>query len=128
MHWLQRSGLRTARAWRLKGALRQLYQAHPTPEEAARLLERWISWARRCRLPALKRLGATLQQHRDGIVEHFRNGLINSFVEAMNVKIQAAKARAKGYATERKLIAIAYLPCGTLKHLPCNPWLAPTTT
>ncbi len=127
MHWLQRSGLKTARAWRLKEALRQLYQARPTPDEAARLLDRWISWARRCRLPAFKRLGATLRQHRDGIIEHFRNGLSNGFVEAMNAQIQAARARAKGYATERNLITIAYLLCAKLKHLPRNPWLAPAT-
>ncbi len=43
----------------------------------------------------------------------------------MNASIQAAKARAKGYATVRHLMAIAYLLCGKLKHLPRNPWLAP---
>lgn len=80
------------------------WNPRPTPDEAARLLDRWTSWVRCCRLPAFKRLGATLRQHRDGIVEHFRNGLSNGFVEAMNAQIQAAKVRAKGYATERNLI------------------------
>ena len=127
MHWLQRSGLKTARAWRLKEALRQLYQARPGPDEAGRLLDHWISWARRSRLPAFKRLGATLRLHRAGIVAHFRSGLSNGFVEAMNAQIQAAKARAKGYATVRNLIAIAYLLCAKLKNLPRNPWLTPTT-
>lgn len=127
MHWLQRSGLKTARAWRLKEALRSLYAARPTPEHASDLLDRWISWARRSRLPAFKRLGATLRQHQAGIVEHFRSGLSNAFVEAMNAQIQAAKARAKGYATDTNLIAIAYLLCAKLKHLPRNPWLVPTT-
>lgn len=68
-----------------------------------------ISWARRCRLPAFKRLGATLREHRDGIIEHFRSGLSNGHVEAMNAQILAAKARAKGYATHKNLIAISYL-------------------
>ena len=125
MHWLQRSHLKTARAWRLKEALRDLYAARPAPQDAGPLLDRWISWARRCRLPAFKRLGATVRAHRAGILEHFRSGLSNGFVEAMNAQIQAAKARAKGYATTSNLIAIAYLLCAKLKHLPRNPWLAP---
>lgn len=46
MHWLQRSHLKTARAWRLKEALRDLYAARPAPHEAGPLLDRWISGAR----------------------------------------------------------------------------------
>ena len=48
----------------------------------------------------LKRLAATVRAHRDGILEHFRSGLSNGFIEAMNAQIQAAKARAAG--DERK--------------------------
>ena len=84
-----------------------------------------MSWARRSRLLPFKRLAATCRAHLSGIVEHFRSGLSNAFVEAMNAQIQAAKARAKGYATVRHLMAIAYLLCGKLKHLPRNPWLPP---
>lgn len=125
MHWLQRSGLKTARAWRLKEAMRAIYQARPAPDEAERLFVRWMSWARRSRLLPFKRLAATCRAHLPGIVEHFRSGLSNGFVEAMNAQIQAAKARAKGYATVSNLMAIAYLLCAKLKHLPRNPWLAP---
>lgn len=122
MHWLQRSGLKTARAWRLKQALRDLYQLGLNAAQAAAHLDRWLSWARRCRLPAFKRLAATLRTHRTGILAHFQSGLSNGRVEAMNAQIQAARARAKGYATSRNLITIAYLLCAKLKHLPRNPW------
>ncbi|MHB1945708.1 MAG: hypothetical protein ACYCPE_10785 [Metallibacterium sp.] len=47
----------------------------------------------------------------------------NGFVEAMNGLIQAAKARAHGYRTDRCLMTISYLICGKLKHLPANPWI-----
>ena len=67
------------------------------------------------------------RDHLAGIVEHFRSGLDNGFVEAMNAQIQAAKARAKGYATTTNMIAIAYLLCAKLRHLPPNPWLAPAS-
>lgn len=47
-------------------------------------LKRWINWARRARLPSFKRLGKTRREHLDGILEYFRTGLSNGYVEAMN--------------------------------------------
>ncbi len=125
MHWLQRSGLQTARGWRLKEALRKIYQHRPDPAEAAHLLRRWISWACRSRLAPFKRLGAPERDPLPGIVAHFSSGLSNGFVEAANAQIQAAKARAKGYATTANMTTIAYLLCAKLRHLPRNPWVSP---
>ena len=122
MHWLQRTNLQTARAWRLKQALREVFAHGGTIEQAEALLDGWISWARRCRLAPFKRLATTIKKHRGGILEHFRSGLSNGFAEGLNGRIQAAKARARGYGTDRHLIAISYLICAKLKHLPKNPW------
>jgi transposase len=122
MHDLQRSTLKTARAWRLKEALRAVYAKVNDAATAEKEINAWISWARRSRLAPFKRLGATLRKHFDGIVEHFRCGLSNGFVEAMNGVIQAAKARARGYATDARLTTMCYLLCGKLKHLPENPF------
>ncbi|ODT97475.1 MAG: transposase [Rhodanobacter sp. SCN 67-45] len=122
MHWLQRSNLQTARAWRLKQALREVFAGCRKLAQAETLLGAWISWARRCRLAPFKRLAATIKKHRDGTLEHFRSGLSNGFAEGINGRIQAAKARARGYGTDRHLIAISYLICANLKHLPKNPW------
>lgn len=125
MHYLQRSNLKTARAWRMKEALRNIFATAKNPSMARIGLVQWISWARRSRLAPLKRLGATVRDHLEGILEHFRTGLSNGFVEAMNGLIQAAKARARGYATDHRLIIMCYLICGKLKHLPTNPWIIP---
>lgn len=125
MHWLQRSGLKTARAWRLKQRLRDIFAQCNDVASAEPLLRSWISWATRCRLPPFKRLAGTIKKHLDGILEHFRSGLSNGFAEAINARIQAAKARAKGYGTDTHLITISYLVCAKLKHLPKNPWLHP---
>jgi len=65
------------------------------------------------------------QENRDGIPEHFRSGLSNSLAKGLNGRIQAAKAPARGYATNRHLIAISYLICAKLKYLPKNPWMHP---
>lgn len=121
MHHLQRSTLKTARAWRMKEALRAVFKHVHDATTAEIELKRWIGWARRSQLPSFKRLGATLRDHFAGILEHFRTGLSNGFVEAMNGLIQAAKARARGYATDQRLITMCYLICGKLKHLPKNP-------
>ncbi|MEB2353493.1 MAG: transposase [Lysobacteraceae bacterium] len=59
------------------------------------------------------------------MVEHFRSGLSNGFAEAMNGRIQAAKARARGYGTDRHLLTVSYLICSKLRHLPRNPWHHP---
>ncbi|MGH8145043.1 MAG: ISL3 family transposase [Rhodanobacteraceae bacterium] len=130
MHWLQRTNLKTARAWRLKQALRAVFAQGSDMTQAEVLLDRWIRWARRSRLPSFKRLAATIRKHRDGILEHFRSGLSNGFAEGINGRIQAAKARARGYGTDRHLITMSYLICAKLTHLPKNPWThaAPTTT
>ncbi len=97
MHWLQRSGLKTARAWRLKQRLRDVFARCTDPAAASTLLVRWIRWATRCRLPPFKRLAGTMKKNPAGILEHFRSGLNNGFAEAINGRVQAAKARAKGY-------------------------------
>ncbi len=45
-------------------------------------------------------------------------------MEAANAQIQAAKARAKGYATTANMTTIAYLLCARLRHLPRNFWVS----
>ena len=60
MHWLQHSSLKSARAWRLKMALRTVYAnaAKHNDETMARAeLSSWLSWATRCRLGPFKKLG-----------------------------------------------------------------------
>lgn len=125
MHWLQRSGLKTARAWRLKEKLRDGFVKGHDIETVKALLLAWISWGRRCRLFPFKRLAGTIRKHFDAILGHLRSGLNNGFAEAIDGRIPAAKVRARGYATNRHIITISYLICGKLKHLPENPWQQP---
>lgn len=122
MYWLQRSTLKTARAWRLKEALREVYKVASNPEEAAALLQRWLSWARRCRLEPFKKLARTLKKHWDGVVNGFNAGMHNGKVEAMNRALQEARARARGYRRTENFITMAYLIAGKLSHLPKNPF------
>lgn len=122
MHWLQRSTLKTARAWRLKEALRRVYATARSPDEARPLLTKWLHWARRCRLEPFKRLARTITTHFTGILNGFQEGRHNGRVEAMNRGLQEARARARGYRLVTNFIAMAYLIAGKLKHLPVSPF------
>lgn len=124
MHWLQRSNLKSARAWRLKQGLREVYaNALASNDEATARLElrAWLSWARRCRLEPFKRLALTLAGRFDGVVRGMLDGRSNAFVEAMNGLLQQTKTAARGFRTTGNFIAIAYLRMSKLKHLPDNP-------
>jgi len=124
MHCLQRSNLKSARAWRLKMALQEVYaQAAASNDQtlATELLTRWISWARRCRLVSFKKLGATLRDRHSAVVRGMLDNRSNAYVEAMNGQLQLAKRAARGFRTAKNFIAIAYLRLSKLTHLPQSP-------
>jgi transposase len=125
MHWLQRSTLKSARAWRLKMALREVYaraRAHNSAEHAASDLRDWLSWARRCRLEPFKKLATTIKERFGAVVRGMTDHRSNAFVEAMNGLLQQAKRAARGFRTSKNFIAIAYLRLARLKHLPAHPF------
>jgi transposase len=124
MYWLQRSNLKSARAWRLKQALRAVYAeavSSNDQEKAGMALRAWLSWARRCRLEPFKRLAKTLAERFDGVLRGMLDGRSNAYVEAMNGLLQQTKTAARGFRTVENFIAIAYLRMSKLKHLPAHP-------
>jgi transposase len=124
MHWLQRSTLKSARAWRLKMALRAVYAsaaAGNDREHASKALKDWLSWARRSRLEPFRKLAKTLSERWDAVVRGMLDSRSNAYVEAMNGLLQQAKRAARGFRTATNFIAIAYLRMSRLRHLPLNP-------
>ena len=121
-HDLKRLNLKTHRAFRIKEALREIFHTAPDRQSAEPLLKRWYSWARRCRIEPIKKVAKTLKDHWEGILNAFDSKLTNARVEAANGRIQAAKAKARGYGTTRHLITISYLIAGKLIHLPACPF------
>ena len=125
MHWLQRANLKSARAWRLKMALREVFanaRRHNQTELASADLKAWLSWARRSRLDSFKRLATTLKTHFDAVVRGMLDNRSNAFVEAMNGLMQQAKRAARGFRTTANFINIAYLRLSKLTHLPHSPF------
>ena len=126
MHWLQRSGLKTARAWRMKQRFKEIHQLCRKGADPEPLYRSWISWARRSRLEPFKRLGNTLKAHLPGILAAYRLGASNAIAENINSQIQAAIVRARGFQSLRSLTNIIFLTTGKLTDLPANPFLNPT--
>ncbi|MCF6266274.1 MAG: ISL3 family transposase [Desulfuromusa sp.] len=117
---LPKSRLKTARAWRIKTTLQEIYQQCETLTEAEDALKRWYGWAIRSRLEPIKEAARTIRRH---FLSWFDGHLNNGGVEGTNSIIQAAKARARGYGTIRHLITMSYLVAGKLTHLPAPPFI-----
>jgi transposase len=100
------------RAYLLKEQLRQIYRL---PADAAiRLLDEWITWARRCRLPSFVKLAKTITAQRGGIAAAIEHGLSNARVEAINTQIRMITRRAFGFHSPDALIALAMLSLADL--------------
>ena len=127
LHHLRQSLLKTARAWRLKERLRDIIAWRRFPKvPVLMLMDQWIQWASRCRLPAFTRLAKTFKAHLDGIRNTLTHANSNATAESINADIQSCIARARGFRTFRNLRTIVYLLKGKLK-LPRSPFQpAPT--
>ena len=100
------------RAYLLKEQLRQIYRLPAA--QAAQLLERWLVWARRCRLRPFVKLAKTITDQKPGILAAITNGLSNARVEAINTQIRLITRRAFGFHTPEALIALAMLSLARL--------------
>ncbi len=103
---------RLYRAYLLKEQLRQIYRVDA--DEAIAILEAWLKWARRCRLPPFVKLARTIRDQRAGIEAAIRNGLSNARVEQINTQIRLITRRGFGYHSQQAVIALAMLSLGGL--------------
>jgi len=100
------------RAYLLKEQLRQIYRV--SPRTAEQLLDSWLAWARRSRLPSFVKLAKTIAAQRSGIMAAVKNGLSNARVEQLNTQIRLIARQAFGFHSPAPLIALAMLKLGGL--------------
>ncbi|MCK0438636.1 ISL3 family transposase [Gordonia alkaliphila] len=115
--WIARTDPRLHRAYLLKEGLRVVF-ALPH-DAAAEALDRWISWARRCRIPAFVKLQKRIAKHRDRILAAIEHRLSNGLIESTNTKIRLITRMAYGFKSAEALIAMAMLSLGG--HRPVLP-------
>lgn len=115
----QRTPLHTMRAWHYKEWLRKILDCKQ-PNVMANLLNYWCRCVNRSRLPKLKQVVALIRNHWDGIIRWARSRITNGFLEALHGLFQAAKRKARGYASFRTIRAIIYLIAGKLDYTTVN--------
>ena len=104
---------------------RHLYKAYLLKEElrlvfklkgprAVALLDAWLVWARRCRIPAFVKLARSVTDHRAGIQATLLYGLSNGLVESINTKLRLLTRIAFGFHSPDTLISLAMLTLGGL--------------
>ena len=110
--WIEKLNAPLFRAYLLKEQLRQIYRL--PAQEAIKLLDGWIKWARRCRLPAFVKLARTITEQHDGILAAIEHGLSNARIEQINTQIRLITRRAFGFHSPDALIALAMLSLADL--------------
>ena len=115
--WLVKTHPDVHRAYLLKEGLRLVFQLKGQTAKDA--LDRWISWARRSRIPAFVRLQRRIIVHRAAIDATLDHGLSNALIESTNTKIRLLTRIAYGFHNPQALIALALLAHGGHQpHLP----------
>ena len=107
---IQRTNERLYRAYLLKEQLRQVF--HLRGKKGMKLLDQWLSWARRCRIPAFVKLAYSITDHRAGIDAALTNELSNARVESVNTKLRLLTRIAFGFRSPDALIGLAMLSLG----------------
>jgi transposase len=100
------------RAYLLKEQLRMVF--HVDYAEATGTLERWLQWARRCRIGPFVALARTITYYRADIEATLQHRVNNGRVESLNTKIRLIARRAFGFRSAQALIALSELTLGGL--------------
>ncbi|BBX95885.1 hypothetical protein MLAC_17100 [Mycobacterium lacus] len=115
--WIAKTDPRLYRAYLLKEGLRHVFSVKG--EEGKQALDRWISWARRCRIPVFVELAGRIVRHRQAIDAALDHGLSQGLIESTNTKIRVLTRVAFGFHNPAALIALAMLALGG--HRPTLP-------
>jgi transposase len=115
--WIAKTDPRLHRAYLLKEGLRHVFKVKG--EAGKEALDRWILWARRCRIPAFVELQRRIVKHRAAIDAALEHGLSQGLIESTNTKIRLLTRIAFGFRSAEALIALAMLALGG--HRPVLP-------
>ncbi|MGH9044143.1 MAG: ISL3 family transposase [Acidimicrobiales bacterium] len=79
---------------------------------ALTMLDEWLVWASRCRIPAFVDLGRKVKKNIAGIEAAMLNNLSNALIESTNTKLRVLHRMAFGFRQPEHLIALALLDRG----------------
>jgi transposase len=109
--------LKTARAWALKEALRELW-TYRVEGWAKRFWARWYFWATHSRLAPIIKAAKLIRRHLHNVLTYFRHRVTNAVAEGLNSKIATVQKRACGYRNRDHFKIAIYFHCGGLNLYP----------
>jgi transposase len=123
--WLTETNKPLHKAHLLKEQLRVVFA--PGGPERIDLLDTWLRWASRCRIPPFVELAHRIRRYRHDIANTLTYRLSNARVEAINTRIRLLTRIAFGFKSADALIALVMLHLGGYDiTLPGRPQLAHT--
>lgn len=104
---------RTARAWLYKEQLREILNRKQV-NVVRGMLQQWTTNVMRSKVEPMKDVAKMIRKHLEGIVAWTRTRQTNGFLEAINGLFQAAKRKARGYASFSTIRTMVFLLAGKL--------------
>jgi transposase len=114
---LKNSNLQTARAWAIKETLRDLW-SYRSITWARRFFISWFGWAKRSRLPPVKKVADTIKSHLEQVLNYCNHPITNGVAEGINSKIMSIKRKCCGFANKENFKTAIYFHCGGLDLYP----------
>ncbi len=100
------------KAWQMKEALRKVF--HENVGSVETHLKGWISFAARCRIPEMKKIGDKIKRNLNGIIKSVELKISNARIESMNNKIKLMIRKAYGFRNIENLKSLILLGCSSL--------------
>lgn len=118
---LEKQHLQTALAYQMRLTLQGIYDC-PNEGQARRQFKKWCQWVReKCAqkkhalLEPMAKAANMIENHLEGILAHWKQGLTTAFMEGLNSLFSATKRKARGYRSTRNLITMLYFVAGKLR-------------
>jgi transposase len=118
------TGSRTARAWHQREQLREIL-TRTQPNVVRGLLHRWCRNVLQSKVEEMRKVARMIRDHFGGVMACVYSRQTNGFLEAINGLFQAAKRKARGYATFRTVRTVIFLIAGKLDFSTINLHMAP---
>ncbi|MGW8882651.1 transposase, partial [Streptomyces mirabilis] len=83
--------------------------AKSRPTAALKALDRWIGWARRCRIDSFVDLQRRIRRHYDAIRAALTTGMSNGLIESTNTKTRLIIRRCFGFHSAEAITALVIL-------------------
>ena len=110
LSWIAKENGELYRAYLLKEQLR--LAIHTKGIVSLTMLDTWLAWAARSRIPAFVELGRKVRRHLAGIEAAMMHNVSNALIESTNTKLRVLHRMAFGFKEPEHLIALAYLDRG----------------